>query len=204
MISQILSAIGNELVESPLRIIAEVSQFLILFAIIWVVAIGFGKRRGFVANMLSERRQQVRAQLDEAQGAEARLSDATSAAAAREAAAAKEAERLLAEARSTAAESSVRVHAETDAEAERIVERARTALANERTQMQADLSEQLVDLVSQATRSIMNEKLTVAEQRARIEEAITAGVAAAAQPADSGRQRVRARPPRAAVSTKAD
>ena len=203
MISQILSAIGNELVESPVRIIAEVSQFLILFAIIWVVAIGFGKRRGFVANMLSERKQQVRAQLDEAQGAEAHLLDATSAAAAREAAAAKEAERLVAEARAAAGDSSDRVHAETDAEAERIVERARTALANERTQMQADLSEQLVDLVSQATRSIMNEKLTVAEQRARIEDAITEGVAAA-QPADSRRQRVRARPPRAAVSTKAD
>ena len=204
MINQILSAIGSEVVVSPVRIIAEVSQFLILIAIIWVVAIGFGKRRGFVANMLSERRQQVREELDEAQGAEARLKDATSAAAEREAAAAQEAERLVAEARSVAEESSTRVRAEADAEAERILERARTALANERTQMQTDLSEQLVDLVSQATRSIMNEKLTVAEQRTRIEDAIAAGVASAAPPAESGRQRVRARPPRAAVSSKAD
>ena len=173
----ILSEMAKEYAQFPVRMIAELLQFIILVAIIWVVAIGFGKRRGFVANMLSERMTRVRADLEQAQGAPATLEEATQAAKQREDAAAKEAERLAIEARDGTAKSREEARAEADIEAERIVERARAALVNERAQMESDLREQLVELVSQASRLIMNEKLTVAEQRSRIEEAITAGVA---------------------------
>ena len=205
MIAEILSEMWKEVVGSPATMIAEVVQFVILVGIIWLVAFGYGKRRGFVANMLTERQAQVRSRLEEAQGAGARLAEATRAAQQREAAAPEEAERLLAEARRAAAESEAQVHADADAEAARIVERAHTALANERAQMQAELRDQLVDLVSQATRSIMNEKLTVAEQRTRIEDAIVAGVASAGESDAAGKRSGRAAPARAAApSGKAD
>ena len=183
MITEILHEVAKEFVGYPVRMIAEIVQFLILIAIVWMVAFGIGKRRGFVANMLTERMGHVQEQVHEAQGANAQLDDATNAARDREAAAAEEAERLVAEARAAAAKSEEQVRAEADAEATRIVERARMALVNETAQMQADLREQLVEYVSQASRSIMNEKLTVAEQRTRIEGAIVSGVATAGKAA---------------------
>jgi F-type H+-transporting ATPase subunit b len=189
MIGEILSEMGKEVAGSPVRMIAEVTQFLILIAIIWLVAFGFGKRRGFVTNMVAERRTRVQAELVEAQGATGRLEEATTAAQQREAAATKEAKRLVTEARSSAEEYDAQVRAEADAEAGRIVDRARTALVNERAQMQADVSEQLVDLVSQATRSIMNEKLT-----------IVAGVAAAGKSDAIAKPRVRAKAPARAAA----
>jgi len=178
--AEILSAIGKEIVDNPMTMVAEVVQFLILVGIIWVVAFGFGKRRGFIANMLTERKKHVAVRLEEAQGAEARLAESTQDARRRNQAAAEEAEQLLAEATDSAKASEEQTRLEADAEAARILQRANSALDNERAQMQADLREQLVELVSQATRSIMNEKLTVAEQRSRIQEAITTGVATAA------------------------
>ena len=191
IVTEIFSAIGTEIVDSPMTIVAELVQFLLLVGIIWVVAFGFGKRRGFVANMLSERKTHVAQRLEEAQGAAGRLAQSTQDARQRNQAAADEAERLLAEAKAGAKASEASAHLEADAEAARILERANAALDNERAQMQADLREQLVELVSQATRSIMNEKLTVAEQRSRIEEAITAGVTTAG---DSGSARQPQRP----------
>ncbi|MDR3686135.1 MAG: ATP synthase F0 subunit B [Coriobacteriia bacterium] len=181
--TEILSAIGKEIADAPMTMVAEVVQFLLLVGIIWVVAFGFGKRRGFVANMLSERKSHVAQRLEEALSAEGRLGQSMEEARQRDQAAAEEAERLLAEAKASATASEEQARLDADAEAARILERANAALENERVQMQADLREQLVELVSQATRSIMNEKLTVAEQRSRIEEAITAGVATAG---DSG------------------
>jgi F-type H+-transporting ATPase subunit b len=186
---EILNEIGHEIAAEPWNMVVEVAQFLILIAVIWIVALGFGKRKGFVTNMLSERQLRIQAQLAEAQGANARLDAAELAAGERERAAAEEAERLLSEATDGAARSAQQVRAESDSEAARIVDRARTALDNERAQMQADLREQLVELVSQASRSIMNEKLTVAEQRSRIEETIVAGVATAGK-ANSASERV--------------
>ncbi|HEY5541113.1 MAG TPA: hypothetical protein VIL41_06640 [Coriobacteriia bacterium] len=204
MIAEILSEMGKEVVGSPLGMLAEVLQFIILVGIIWLVAFGFGKRRGFVANMLSERKAHVQTRLEEAHGADGRLADAMSAAHQREQAAAEEAERLVAEARRSAADSEQQARADADAEAARIVERAHAALVNERAQMQADLREQLIDLVSQATRSIMNEKLTVAEQRERIEDAIVAGVATAEQAEAGVQRRVRATPKQATSVGKSD
>jgi F-type H+-transporting ATPase subunit b len=178
---EILHEIGAEVAADPGRMVAEFVQFAILIGLIWVVGFGFGKRRGFVTNMISERRERIGTQLEEAQGADARLELAESAASEREQAARAEAERLIAEAKAGAEQSDEQVRSEADAEAARIMDRARTALENERAQMQADLREQLVELVSQASRSIMNEKLTVAEQRSRIEEAIVAGVSSASE-----------------------
>ena len=176
MIAQILSAIAKEVVESPMTMLAEVVQFLALAAIVWIVAFGFGKRRGFVVNMLDERRNHVRDQLEQASGAQGQLQEAQATAEKGLSDAQTQAAKLRAEVKAEVEQSEAAARASSDAEAERIVERAQTALSNETAQMLADLRDELVELVSEATRSIMNEALTVAEQRDRIEGAIKASV----------------------------
>ena len=189
MLAQILSAVLKEVVESPMNLVAEIVQFLALAAIIWIVAFGFGKRRGFVVNMLDERQHHVRGQLDQAAAAQGQLEEARASAEKRLGDASAEASRLQSEAETEVTQSEAAARASSDAEAERIVERAKSALTNERVQMLADLRDELVDLVSEATRSIMNEALTVAEQRDRIEGAIKAGVSGDGDHATGGRRR---------------
>ena len=176
MIAQILSAIAEEVTKAPMMVIAEFVQSIALVVIVWGVAIGFGKRRGMIMNMLDERATHVKKQLEHAAGAKGELEKARADAEKRLAEARAEAERLRADADAEVAKSEADAHASADAEAERIVERANSALTNERAQMLADLRDELVDLVSEATRSIMNEALTVAEQRDRIETAIAEGI----------------------------
>ncbi len=76
MYSEIVTEIATELAHAPLRFVAEVVQFAVLLGIVWVVAIGFGKRRGFVANMLTERRERVAAHVETASHADKALADA--------------------------------------------------------------------------------------------------------------------------------
>ena len=187
MIHEILIAIEEEVLSNPMRMIAEVVQFLLLVGIAWVAVIGFGKRRGFVANMLAERSQTTADRLEGATQATQELEDARLAAEERLSSAKVEAERLVesAESETTASEQAARAAA--DAEAQRIVERAHTALANERAQMQADLRDELVGLVSEATRAIMSEALSVAEQRERIERSIVASISTDGDGADEAR-----------------
>jgi len=176
VVTEILNEIGKDILASPLRMVAELVQFALLVGIAWVVAIGFGKRRGFVKNMVSERRQKIAEHLEDASHARDSLTEAQRAAEELLASATTEAAGVLDDAKRESAQAEEAERRSSEAEAARIVERAKTALANEQAQMQADLRDELVDLVSEATRSIMNEALTVAEQRERIEEAIVSGV----------------------------
>jgi F0F1-type ATP synthase membrane subunit b/b' len=175
---EIYAEIGAEILHYPVRILAEVIQFLILVGLIWVVAIGFGKRRGFVANMLSERHEYTRARVEEASHAEGALEAAKHEAAAIARAARSEARTLVAQAKHDADEIEATARAETETEVARIAERSEAALTTEREEMLLELRDQLVELVSSATRAIMNEKLTVAEQRKLIEEGIVDSVSA--------------------------
>jgi F0F1-type ATP synthase membrane subunit b/b' len=178
MYREIISAIAEELAQDPMRVVAEVIQFVVLLAIVWVVAIGFGKRRGFVANMLTERRAAVAGRVESGSHADERLASAHREATATTRAGRAAARELVARAKKECVEIEATARAETDADCARIQERAEAALATEREEMALELRERLVDLVSSATRSIMNEKLSVAEQRALIESAIAGSVAA--------------------------
>lgn len=180
MYSEILTEIAAEFAHAPLRLFAEVMQFAVLLGIVWVVAIGFGKRRGFVANMLTERRERVAAHVETASHADKALADAKREAAATARAARATAREIVLQAKKECAEIEQTAHAETDADCARIEERAEAALSTERQEMLLELREQLVDLVSTATRSIMNEKLTVSEQRTLIENTIAESVNASA------------------------
>jgi F0F1-type ATP synthase membrane subunit b/b' len=180
MYSEILTAIATEFAHAPLRLFAEVMQFAVLLGIVWVVAIGFGKRRGFVANMLTERRERVAAHVETASHADEALADAKREAAATARTARATAREIVMHAKKECVEIEQTAHAETDADCARIEERAEAALSTERQEMLLELREQLVDLVSSATRSIMNEKLTLSEQRTLIENTIAESVNASA------------------------
>jgi F-type H+-transporting ATPase subunit b len=180
MYSEIVQEIGAELANEPLRIFAEVMQFAVLLAIVWVGAVGFGKRRGFVVNMLTERQERVAAHVETASHADKALADAKREAAATARSARATAREIVLRAKKECVEIEESAHAETDADCARIEERAEAALSTERQEMLLELREQLVDLVSSATRSIMNEKLTVSEQRTLIENTITESVNASA------------------------
>ena len=64
---------GVEVTASPVRMIAEWLQFVLLIAIIWVVAMGWGKRKGFVSNLLSERAERIGRKLEISSHAEENL-----------------------------------------------------------------------------------------------------------------------------------
>jgi F0F1-type ATP synthase membrane subunit b/b' len=175
---EIFAAVVEEVASNPWGLLAEVTQFLLLVAIIWVVAMGTRKRRGFVANMLVERDEHVQARLEEAGKAEQCLAESTERADARLTAAAKEAEQLLSDARMEAEKIAEQVSIDAETEADRIVSRAESALVTERSEMELEVREELVDLVAQATRLVMSEKVSLDEQRRLIEGAIVASVGA--------------------------
>jgi F0F1-type ATP synthase membrane subunit b/b' len=166
----------EEVTASPMRQIAELVQFIVLAAIVWVVAMGFGKRKGFVLNMLAERRELLGSQIEEALGSEGRLTTAQHEAAAKERAARAEARRVVAEAHDDAERIVSGAQVEADAEAAQVTERAKAALVSEREEMELELKDRLIEAVAAATRAIMDEQLTVSEQRTLIESAISASV----------------------------
>lgn len=177
---EIAAEIGTEVVQSPVTLIAEVVQFALLLSIIWVVAIGFGRRRGFVANMLTERQERTSARLESASHAESTLEESKRQVASMTRAGRSEAREMITQAKLECAEIGASARSETDADCSRIAERAESALATEQQEMLLELREQLVELVSSSTRSIMNEKLTVSEQRKLIENTIVGTMNASA------------------------
>jgi F-type H+-transporting ATPase subunit b len=175
---EIFAAVVEEVSANPWGLLIEVAQFLLLVAVVWVVAMGTRKRRGFVANMLVERDEHVHARLEEAAKAEQRLAESTERANARLATATKQAEQLVSDARVEAEQIVEQASIDADAEADRIASRAASALVTERSEMELEVREELVDLVAQATRLVMSEKVSLDEQRHLIESAIMASVGA--------------------------
>lgn len=176
MVAELMSEMLHEITGDPVRFAAEVVQFGLLVAIVWVAAVGAGRRSGFVRNMLAERRQRVADRVRSAQDSVGLLEGARAQASAKMRTARTEARRIIGEAKRKAEMIEAEAHAEADAEAQRIATRAEEALATELAEMHVDIREQLVDLVAQATRSVMNERLTLAEQRHLIEGAVLASV----------------------------
>ena len=193
---EIALEMGHEVTISPLRMLAEIVQFVLLVGIIWVVAVGWGKRRGFVANLLSERAERIDKQIQASSHADEDLASAQQTASGRVSSAEAKAREMLDAARSESQQAESAAREEADREAERIVERAQVAITTETSQMVAEMRDELVGLVAAATRSIMSETVGVAEQRALIESAITASLGE--ETAEKPAARVSARKPRTA------
>jgi len=193
---EIFKEMGLEVTQEPVRMIAEITQFALLIGIVWVVAIGFGKRKGFVANLLSERAERTDRNLEIASRAPENLALAQKSATERIDSAETEARQLLEAAHADAEQIESTARAEADAEVSRITERAQSALTMETEEMHLELREELVSIVAQATRSILNEKMSVSEQRELIESSIAASLGAEPKPkvSDNGASHKRARP----------
>ena len=186
MFEEIASEMAHEYSAFPVRMIAEVVQFVLLAAIVWVVAMGWGKRKGFVSNMLAERAEKMSGEIEVASHAGADLVQAEQTASERLEAAKDEARGLVEAAQADARQLETTVSEEAAAESQRIIERARAALATETEEMHAELREELVSIVAQASRAILSEKMSVAEQRVAIERAIVESIGAEPTPPTVG------------------
>ena len=172
----ILESMAEEVTTAPMRLVAEFVQFSVLAGIVWAVGFGFGERRGFVANMLSERRAKLGDCISEALASEKSLADAKHDAGEKERSARAEARRIVSEAKRDAEKIESDARADAETEAAQVTKRAENALVTEREEMQLELRDRLVEAVASATRAIMDEQMTVSEQRTLIESAIAASV----------------------------
>lgn len=176
MVLELLHEIGAEISAKPTTFIIEVVQFLVLLAIIWVIAFGIGKRRGFLSNMLVERRDRVERDLGEASSAGAALALAQERAQTSLEEARAESKRNIAAARRAARDERARAEESAEHEAEALRTHARQLLEMEHSEMLAEARERLLEVVGSATRHILSERLSPAEQRALVQRAIMASL----------------------------
>jgi len=172
MVPELLHEIRAEIVRDPKTFVIEIVQFGLLLAIIWMVAIGFGKRSGFVKNMLAERRDRIASDLEMADGSGAALESAKQKAAAEVAEAHIAAKKTLTEARRKAKGERASAATAADREAEALRDHAQQLLAMEHQEMLTEARERLLEVVGSATRHILSERLSPAEQRALVQRAI--------------------------------
>ncbi|HET6350698.1 MAG TPA: ATP synthase F0 subunit B [Coriobacteriia bacterium] len=156
--------------------VIELVQFAVLVGIVWVVAVGFGKRSGFVKNMLAERHAKTLADLDAARVAPDALERERAYAAAHKKSARAEARHLLNNVKAEVAKVEAEEHERVDTDAAALLTRADETLATETEEMHAEVREQMVDLVTRATRRILNERMTLSDQRRLIEEHVSQAV----------------------------
>ena len=176
MLGELFHEVVAEIQANPTTFIIELVQFVLLYAIVWVIAFGIGKRRGFVSNMLVERRARVGRDLEEADGAEAALQAARQSAESAVADARAEAKRVLTEARRSARAVRASSAKAAEKEADALREHARQLLEMEQQEMLAEARERLLEVVGSATRHILSERLSPAEQRALVQRAIMASL----------------------------
>jgi F0F1-type ATP synthase membrane subunit b/b' len=174
--NEIVHEIVTEVSEAPLNFVAEIVQFFILVGLVWLVAVGTSKRKGFVVNMLAERAQRTDARLEEACGREAELALAQQEADQSHADTEHEALQIVEAARAEADAITRTADRETQAEVERIEKRCDAALDAEKEALLAELRETLIQVVAQSTRSVLNERMPVADQRRLIEASILSSI----------------------------
>jgi F0F1-type ATP synthase membrane subunit b/b' len=174
--AEILAQVAAEIGGNPARFAIELAQFGLLVGIAYVVLFGFGKRRGMLVNMLSERRRRVAAQVERIAGADGRLSDARREADAIVAEAKSEKTRVVRAARADARVRSKEARAGADSEALTIRARAAAILDEEEEAMRTEVRDRLVGVVAASTRALIGETLTPREQRELVGGVVSAGL----------------------------
>ena len=174
--SEVLHEFVNEIAADPGKLVIEIVQFLILLGVVYVVAFGFGRRKGMVSNILSERRRRVAERVERAAHADELLAQAHEQAEAGLTAAHAEAATILREARVGARSSRRDARAAVDAEADTILSRAHKVLDEERAEMAVEVRDRLVGVVAQATRALLNEGLSAHEQRQLIQSIVSSEI----------------------------
>lgn len=169
---ELLREAAHEITGDPMKFIIELVQFGILLFIVKAVAFGLGEKPGMLTNMLTERRERVRAQLEDAASANEQIVAGKQIVAERLKTARTEARRIVAEARRATEEERQSVLATVETEFAELREQAEAILDKERSEMLGGLQEQLIDLVTTATRQILDEGYTAAEQRELIQKSV--------------------------------
>lgn len=176
MIGELFAEIAHEITAEPMRFAVEVIQFVLLLLIVKAVALGFGKRKGFVTNILAERRNRIEARIEAASHSAERLADARRQAEERISVARGSAAHILLDARAEGRQVVQTALSQAAAETEAAQKRAQETLDTELEEMHVEVRDKLVDLVAGATRSILSETHTPSEQRALIQKAISQGL----------------------------
>ncbi|MBI5231765.1 MAG: hypothetical protein HY876_06335 [Coriobacteriales bacterium] len=178
MIAEVLTEFVHEVTAEPWRLALEVLQFVILAAIVWMGAVGIGKRRGIIVARLATRRERLGERLARADGAAGDLETARREAEERVRDSRAEAQTLMEDAEREAA----RIHDETRTDvADQVattVRRVEESLAAEAEEARSSLREQLVEVVALASRSVLSQMVSATEQRELIEQAVGAATAA--------------------------
>ena len=172
MVVELFKLVGEEIAADPMTFAIEVVQFLILVVLVWAVAWGFGKRRGMLRNMLTERQNRVARQLEESDTAEDVLASAREQAQVSVREAQKTAKHDVVAARKRADGEFAAAKAATDREVDGMRDHAGELLEMERAEMLEHSRERLLDVVGRATRYILSEGLSPAEQRSLIQHSI--------------------------------
>lgn len=172
LVVELFREIAHEIVVDPVKFGIELAQFAALVFIIKGIGFGFGEKPGMVTNMLRDRAERVRAELAEADSAIEELDAAHDLARETARRARSEARRIVADAKTRAADERVATLAAAEEEAAELRRQADQALAKERAEMLGGLREQLVELVAEGTKQILDQGYTAAEQRSLIQKAV--------------------------------
>jgi F-type H+-transporting ATPase subunit b len=169
---ELLAGLIHEITVDPIKFVIELVQFAALVLIIKSVAFGFGKSKGFLGNMLSERRKRVAAQIERIEGASSELVSARGQATSMVAQAKLDSRALLKEARATAKREAVEAERMIASDAEDIRRQARENLERERSETLSGIHDQLVDVVVMATRQMLDQGLAPQAQREMVRRTI--------------------------------
>lgn len=174
--SETLTLIAEEVAADPMRLVLEFVQFAILMVAFYVLAIGFGKRKGIIVNALDRHAGQVDEELAFISSAPRQLADAEVESKRILEESQEESTRLVAQAEEQAATLRAESKAQVDVEVAAILDGAKGALDMELSELQAGMRDSLISIVAEATRSVMNEHLSLPEQRDLIERSILASI----------------------------
>lgn len=174
---ELFAEIVHEITAEPVKFVVEIVQFLIFVAIIWGVGFrGFRKNKGMITNMLAERREKIRLQLERVREADNELRLAKEKAQPILQQARLEATQIIKEVKQTAEEERAAILAGAGEEISNIKKQTEETLEKERAEALSGIHDQLVDLVTIATRHILEEELSPSEQRALVQKAILASL----------------------------
>jgi F-type H+-transporting ATPase subunit b len=173
---EVLQAAVREIVDAPGTFAIEVVQFVILVAVIKMVAFGSKKRAGMITRMLAERRKRVAAQLGDAEIGHLALADAQGEVARIYAEAEQRVREVEREMRKRSRAEKAAVLAEGEEQAAAAFDAAQTALAREQAEMLRGIREQLVEVVTQSTQQVLEQGFSQADQRAIVQKAIVSGI----------------------------
>ncbi len=184
----------EEIGLNPMKFGVEFIQFLLLLLGGYALIVGFGKRRGMLANAVDRQADRTKADLALVASAPSIVESARADAVRIREEATAEADGIVREA--TMQSTAIRRDAakEGDEESSAILDRADIALQTERAEMQAEVRDLLVNIVADATRSVMNEKLSLPEQRELIQNAILESVGKASTKRPANRKQIATSP----------